>query len=219
VKKPAHWSWSSLDTFEQCPRRWKHKYIDRLPDPPGEALQRGIAVHSALEAALKAKGAEVEDGGAWLNNIVDTYRAFGSDAEASIYVDKSWSEVKPEPGRYIPTGCRTMAKLDVLSVKDAFFADWKTGKIYPEKHEAQARLYATVLASVTGKMRWDTDLVYVDQGVREMLTFEFDDISKEQREWDARAAKIDKETKFPKKPSRLCGWCPFHKKKGGPCDG
>ena len=39
---PRHLSPSSASAFEQCARRWKLRYLDRLPDPPGAAaLPRG----------------------------------------------------------------------------------------------------------------------------------------------------------------------------------
>lgn len=217
--RPQHWSWSALEKFEQCPRRWRHKYIDRLPEPKSVHLERGIKVHEALEVAVQTKDAEVEFGGAWLGNIVDLYRSFKAEAEQTFNVDRNWSEVANDPDRFVPRGTYTMAKLDVLSVKDGFFADWKTGKIYAEKHQRQAELYALVLASVTGRLRWDVDLVYVDQQHREQLAFEFDDLAHVQREWDARARPLFEATEWPKKPGPLCKWCPFLKRNGGPCDG
>lgn len=219
MSRPKHFSWSALDTYEQCPRRWKHKYIDRLPDPKSEALERGIRVHEALEIAIKTKDAEVDFGGSWLATIVDTYRSFGAEAEQNYYVDRDWNEVAPDPERFMPRGTYTMAKLDVISVRDGLFVDWKSGKIYPQKHEAQARLYSAVLASVTGRKRWDVDLVYVDQQHHEMLAFEFDDIEDETRRWDERARPLFEATEWPKQPSNLCKWCPFHVSKSGPCDG
>ena len=36
-----HLSPSSAGAYEQCPRRWKFRYLDRLPDPPGQAALAG----------------------------------------------------------------------------------------------------------------------------------------------------------------------------------
>lgn len=218
MKRPSHFSWSSLEKFEQCPRAWKHKYLDRLPDPKGPALERGIRVHEALEVALKTKDAAPTFGGGWLASIVELYRSFGAEAEQSYYVDRDWNEISPDPIKFMPDGTYTMAKLDVLSTRDGFFADWKTGKVYADKHEQQAELYATVLAKVTGRKRWDVDLVYVDQGIHEPLAFEIDDVDDAIARWDARARPLFEATEFPKKPSKLCDWCAFRRDKGGPCD-
>ncbi len=46
---PRHLSPSSASTFEQCARRWKLRYIDHLPDPPGVAALAGTFAHRVLE--------------------------------------------------------------------------------------------------------------------------------------------------------------------------
>lgn len=217
MKRPTHFSWSSLEKFEQCPRAWKHKYLDRLPDPKGPALERGIRIHEALEIAIGA-GVEIEFGGAWLGNQVDLYRSFKAEAEVSVFVDRNWNKLDPDPDRFMPSGTYTMAKLDVLAWKENFFADWKSGK-QRDKHEEQAELYAGVLYLTSGKPRWDVDLVYVDQQHVEQLAFEFDSRDAVIDRWERRARPLFEAKEFPKKPSKLCGWCPFFKGKGGPCDG
>ncbi|WP_419842049.1 RecB family exonuclease [Candidatus Poriferisodalis sp.] len=49
---PRSLSPSSASTFRQCARRWKFRYIDKLPDPPGEPALRGTFVHQVLEELL-----------------------------------------------------------------------------------------------------------------------------------------------------------------------
>ncbi|MDY7101155.1 MAG: PD-(D/E)XK nuclease family protein [Actinomycetota bacterium] len=49
---PRHLSPSSASTFEQCPRRWRHRYVERLPDPPGEPALAGTLAHRVLELLL-----------------------------------------------------------------------------------------------------------------------------------------------------------------------
>lgn len=48
-----HLSPSSAGAFEQCPQRWKFRYLDRLPDPPGEAALAGTFAHRVLEVLLQ----------------------------------------------------------------------------------------------------------------------------------------------------------------------
>ncbi|WP_419944099.1 RecB family exonuclease [Candidatus Poriferisodalis sp.] len=52
VKAPRSLSPSGASTFRQCARRWKFRYIDKLPDPPGEPALRGTFVHHVLEELL-----------------------------------------------------------------------------------------------------------------------------------------------------------------------
>lgn len=46
---PKHLSPSSASAFDGCPRRWKFKYVDRLPEPSGQAAVVGTFAHSVLE--------------------------------------------------------------------------------------------------------------------------------------------------------------------------
>ena len=46
---PPYLSPSSTSTYQQCPRRWRFRYIERLPDPPGEAALTGTFAHRVLE--------------------------------------------------------------------------------------------------------------------------------------------------------------------------
>ena len=49
AEAPPHLSPSSASAFDHCPRRWKFKYIDRLPEPPGQAAVVGTFAHEVLE--------------------------------------------------------------------------------------------------------------------------------------------------------------------------
>ena len=50
---PRRWSPSGAGTFEQCPRRWRLRYVERLPDPPGEAALAGSFAHRVLELLMQ----------------------------------------------------------------------------------------------------------------------------------------------------------------------
>ena len=220
--RPKHWSYSALSKFEQCPRAWKHKYIDKRAEPKGPALERGIIVHETLEHALRStrplRKHEFSD---WVGKLVKEYRERpGLRIEQALHVNRRWQQVKDRPGYYIPPGAWATGKLDVLAV--GFFADWKTGGVYLDKHEDQAEIYALMLCSITDTYEWDCDLIYIDHDHREPLHFDFTDrdyFEERKAAWAARVKKLEQEKQFPKKPGRHCNWCPHHRSKGGPCDG
>ena len=56
--RPKHLSPTSTSMFRQCPQRWKFRYVDKLPDPPGEAALAGTFAHRVLEELLKLEAAE-----------------------------------------------------------------------------------------------------------------------------------------------------------------
>lgn len=56
IGPPPYLSPSSSSTFRSCPRRWKFRYIDRLPDPAGEAAIAGTFAHQVLEELMELPG-------------------------------------------------------------------------------------------------------------------------------------------------------------------
>ena len=50
---PKYISPSSASSFRQCARRWKFRYVDRMPDPPGEAAVTGTFAHMVLEKLMQ----------------------------------------------------------------------------------------------------------------------------------------------------------------------
>ena len=50
---PQRLSPSGAATFEQCPRRWRFRYVDRLPDPPGSDALVGTFAHRVLEELMQ----------------------------------------------------------------------------------------------------------------------------------------------------------------------
>ena len=46
---PKFFSLSAANMYKQCPRKWKHRYVDKIPDPPGEPALIGTFAHHVLE--------------------------------------------------------------------------------------------------------------------------------------------------------------------------
>lgn len=100
---PPRLSPSGAGTFEQCPRRWRHRYVDRLPDPPGEAALAGSFAHRVLELLMQrppaertpdiAKGIAREE---WPHTeSADDYSALGYDEEKSrLFRWKAWQAIE-----------------------------------------------------------------------------------------------------------------------------
>ena len=49
ASRPPALSASSAKQFQQCPLKWRFKYVDRLPEPQSPAALRGSLVHKVLE--------------------------------------------------------------------------------------------------------------------------------------------------------------------------
>lgn len=52
-RPPQRLSPSGAATFEQCPRRWRFRYVERLPDPPGIDALVGTFAHRVLEHLMQ----------------------------------------------------------------------------------------------------------------------------------------------------------------------
>ncbi len=50
---PKYLSPSSASSYQECARRWKFRYVDRLPDPPGEEAVTGTFAHMVLERLMQ----------------------------------------------------------------------------------------------------------------------------------------------------------------------
>ena len=46
---PRSFSPSSAGLWKQCPRRWRYRYVEKLPDPPGIPALIGTFAHRVLE--------------------------------------------------------------------------------------------------------------------------------------------------------------------------
>ena len=100
---PSRLSPSGAGTFEQCPRRWRFRYVERLPDPPGEAALAGSFAHRVLELLMQKPAAERTPAAAkliardeWADVESDNdYQALGHDDEGSRHFRwKSWQAIE-----------------------------------------------------------------------------------------------------------------------------
>ena len=55
-----HLSYSSISTYQMCPRSWRLHYIDKVPTLTAAALVFGSAFHNCIEAYLKGGGSPEE---------------------------------------------------------------------------------------------------------------------------------------------------------------
>ena len=100
---PPRLSPSGASTYEQCPRRWRFRYVDRLPDPPGAAALTGSFAHRVLELLLQDEPARrTRDRARELARDVwpevegdEDYQALGlDDAQGREFRWKAWLAVE-----------------------------------------------------------------------------------------------------------------------------
>ncbi|MDE0163340.1 MAG: PD-(D/E)XK nuclease family protein [Acidimicrobiaceae bacterium] len=101
--RPARLSPSGAATFEQCPRRWRFRYVDRLPDPPGEDALVGTFAHRVLELLMmRAPARRSKEDAKRIARAVwpevaedDDYRELElSDDEARAFRWRAWQAIE-----------------------------------------------------------------------------------------------------------------------------
>jgi hypothetical protein len=230
------WSWSALDNFETCPKKYWHTRIRKdTKEPEGEAMMWGKQVHEAL-AERVSKGRKLPDTMPYekhadmvLENTdrtkvvlkVEQQLAVTEDMRPCGYFDK---QVDP--------WLRVVA--DVLKVREdksvARIVDWKTGKGKFRRDPFTGRFVsdsdqlllsaAVVMAHYPVETVW-TQFFWLQEDVVTDAIFTKEDLAPF---WNRILPRVDrmenayKTTEYPPKPSGLCvrhcpvTGCPYHGK-------
>lgn len=220
------WSYSRLSTYETCAFKAKLKYIDKLPEPPSEALERGSQVHEQLAQYLRGDlpldnpyEPSVIHGWTYFGTLLNQLRSMNPQVEQQWGYNRAW-----QPTGWFGKDTWFRSVLDVALVyDDATFdvVDHKSGRPYPADTAKQAELYAISMfrrhAELThGTVRfWYLD--FEQKGAEAVYRF-----SREQAEaaipaWDKKAERMLTDEIMAPRPGEHCKWCPFAKSKGGPC--
>lgn len=103
--KINHLSWSSLQTYTTCPKRYRYKYIDAAPEErKAAALIFGGAFHRAAEALFQARleGRPAPQVDVLQNIYAEAWQAeFGSAAEVIYAKTERLADLAPMAGRML----------------------------------------------------------------------------------------------------------------------
>jgi len=209
------WSYSAYSTYNTCARKYLYAYIEKLPQPKHPAAERGVTTHKKGEDFLLGKIAECPPEFHKFKALMLDLRELEAQPELEIILDSGWSPA-PKEQRWLKG---VIDAAVIYEDNTGCIVDFKTGKQYPE-HETQIQLYALMLRALHPEIGdIETRLWYLDQG------HESKDISIAANDshlrsiWSSRANKMLTDENFALNPGRHCYWCPFHVRKGGPCDG
>jgi RecB family exonuclease len=203
-----HWTISRYHAFVKCPYRYYLQYVEKRPTgPPGEALERGIRIHSQLEAFFN--GGDLPRTASAFAEVYEGLRARKPIAEQAWRFNERWRPVKDGGWLVMKTDLHLRTKSEALIV------DFKTGKVYDTNVE-QMEVYACGAFAKWPKLeRVVVELHYIDQ--KEIKEGEYDrEKGKALRvKWDELGRNLLAATEFPARPGYLCNWCPYAN--GKPC--
>lgn len=227
ANKIVAWSYSRLALFEECPRLFKYRNIDKLDEPKAPAMMRGIKIHN--EAA------------AFLDGTTDVFPKSCVNFKDLFYslrdnfnpiVEQKWAFTsKMKTTSWMAKNCWLRVTLDVgLIYADGWaeVIDHKTGKRRTEDgaYVDQLLLFAAAIIKLNPTevtkgvvaRNWYLDIEDDSQNevIHEITKDEaldaFEDLSE-------RAEVMMSTERFPTKPSWKCSWCHFSSKNnGGPCE-
>ena len=208
------YSYSSLKTYEQCPQKFKFGRIDKLPEPSGEAAERGKTLHSAIEANVKGETdilpIEIEH----VRPSINELKVMGAEAEKEFAIDLDW-----KPVSFFDKKARFRGIIDIYAKngEKAIVLDWKSGKV--RDYSDQVRVYAAVSFALDDELQLVKPVIaFIDQKKEQ----EYPSIPREvypsiRADVERRMSAIDNDSVYAPNPGFLCKWCHYRKSNGGPC--
>ena len=213
----AAWSYSSIKTFEQCPKKYFHlKVAKDVKDEPGEAADYGTAVHLAAEEYIR-DGKPIPEKFAFMRPVVERLASIPGEKHAELKLG-----VRKVPGGYEPCDFfdksvwwRGIADLLIIDGHKAWCIDYKTGKSARYADTKQLDLLAgAVFTHFPGVMTIKSSLLYVVSNELVKKRHVITERSQYLSVFDAQLDNLETAMEngvWNAKSGPLCGWCPVVK--------
>lgn len=124
------WSYSSLKTFEQCPKKYYHlRVVKDVKDEGSEATQYGQKLHKAAEDYLK-DNTPIPPKFAYIQQVVDAIKEIPGEKHCELKLGVKRTDTGYEPCGFFDKDVWWRGIGDVVVVQDdvAFSLDYKTSK-------------------------------------------------------------------------------------------
>ena len=201
------WTFSQLDAFETCPRKYYHLRVAKdVVDPPNEAALWGDRVHKSLESRLLEKTPLPEGMNQWEPIMMKIERLPGEKhTEMKLALDENF-----QPSDWKQSWTRGIADVAIVSQSQGVVLDYKTGKRKPTD---QLLLYAAYLFAYFPKVDVvDTVFVWLKEKKLDKEKVHRDELPSIWKKFLPKYHKLvsayERDSWVPR-PSGLCkGWCP-----------
>lgn len=216
MTKPFAWSYSVLDLFENCPKRYYHLKIAKdVKETPSKEMAEGNAVHKALELRVKDNVRLPDRMQKWEPLVHKLCTSPGQVfAEQQLALD---SNLKPVTWFDKRAWVRGIVDVGIKKGHRAVAFDYKTGK--PKKDIVQMKLFAALMFAHNPALEQiGTGFIWLNHGMKvDKEDFTRDQVSEIWADFMPRVERITnaiETNRFPPKPSGLCnGWCPVGRDK------
>jgi hypothetical protein len=208
------WSYSSIKTFEQCPKKYFHlKVVKDVKDNPGPEAVYGTEVHLAAEEFIR-DGKPVPDKYGFILPVVERLAKFPGEkrVEMKLGLRKEGNEFSP--CSFFDKGVWYRGIIDLLIVNGerAHLLDYKTGKNAKYADMKQLDLMAgAVFVHYPEVQEIKSGLLYVVSNEFPKKTHVREKLSEYLSVFDEQLGRLDDAMEngvFNPKSGPLCGWCP-----------
>lgn len=216
-------SWSRLSDYQQCPLKFKFKYIDKSAkfkedESKSPHLVRGSNVHKALENYVVQKTTpdmevkitslpEVENTKPFVDRFLTNYETV--IPETQIAINKDWERVE-----WFAPDAYYRAILDLIAIRpsDVQIVDYKTGKFrdYDGGPTGKGQLH---LSAAIALHLWpetpeiQTSYAYVDHKKTIVKKFTQKDKIPLREHFDMMHDKVNSDDAFKPCVNEFCKWC------------
>jgi len=236
-KKPYHppyLSYSQLETFKQCPLKYKYRYILSIPTLPSHSLSFGQTMHRTLRDWHR----ENLFSDTSLKRLLELYEGhFKENSEG--YEGARHRQMRFEDGkkildRYYKEHSKKLGeplflekkftlningtklvgsidRVDKIGKEQYEIIDYKTGSDKKAKFvdkDDQLTIYALAARDVLGIMPRSLALYFLETGLKAETTRSKEQLDKSRKDI-AKTIEDIKTSDFPAKPSLLCKYCDF----------
>lgn len=217
MKMPIALSWSRLNTYMECPMKFKAQFIDKTypDDSDNPHFARGSRIHKQLETYINntisnsgapAMSAEAMNAVPILNKVFQNYDVV--TAERQIATNMDWKKCdwfdKPHIVKY-------RCIIDSLAIRDyeALSIDFKTGKVRPyDAEHGQLHLSSAMVMSIIPDIKEITNTyLFLDHKQTVSIKLKRSDIQKEIDHFDEMYEKVNADEDFAPTKHKYCGFC------------
>ncbi len=235
---PKYVSYSQLETFSQCPLKYKYRYVLRLPTPPSHTLSFGQTIHRTLRDFHRSEVLRINatGGRSDISRLLELYEHhwLAEGYESKEHQQKRFEEGKEILKEYFEKHKKLLGepvqlekkftlkvggipligsidRVDKLPGGGFEIVDYKTGKVREKKYvdrDDQLTIYALGAKAALGIEPQSLALYFVNENKKVSTTRTPEQLEKKRQEIEEKIEEI-KESQFEPKTSRLCKWCPY----------